>query len=165
VHLVDSHPGLVAPNSTKVVSDAWRNLPLSNNDVDITYPLLTPGEKTFTTRITLKSKLYPTTNNPLNSNKYHLVELQSNVGSTNTLARSRSRSLKTSKLGLIGRQVGLKLLLVFCFLRPTIRHLETLPPSSKINGMGRVHGVCLISISATSHKWHLSNTQLPKIHG
>jgi hypothetical protein len=65
VHLVDSLPGLAAPKSIRVVDNLRKQLAVSNDDVKVTYPLLTPGEQTFTTRITIKSKPLPEDEEPV----------------------------------------------------------------------------------------------------
>lgn len=55
VHLVESLPGLAPPNSScgSLVHSA---LAVSNDTVEVTYPVLIPKDKTLTTRISIKGK-------------------------------------------------------------------------------------------------------------
>jgi len=56
VHLCKSLPGLKAPTPTPI-DPVKSNVAFTNDSHEITFPSLTPGAQTFTTRVTIKNKL------------------------------------------------------------------------------------------------------------
>jgi hypothetical protein len=56
VHLVESLPGLDTPSSSCSPLAQSSDLAVSNETVEVTCPVLTPKDKTFTTRISIKGK-------------------------------------------------------------------------------------------------------------